>query len=236
MSWTVGDFGRGARNWGIENCRTIAGSGNRSLHGEGRAIDVGFSGSGNPNGTALLQVLLRHRVALGIQLIIWNRRIYSARHPNGAPYSRTGNATIEHRDHLHIELTWHAARTLTLGRVRQIVAGTSSATVTTPVPVTVPIPEPEPEEDDDVKQTLIRHHDGGIWHYQGKARSHCTPADVNRYRFLGVEMQDVSGDRALSEFFLRHSFNTADVGQTALRSAWLQTVVGRIADKFGVAK
>lgn len=85
-------------------------------------------------------------------------------------------------------------------------------------------------------QTLIRHHDGGIWHYQGKARSHCSPSDVDRYRFLGVDMVDVSQDRALSDFFLKHSFDVAHVGETALRATWLQTVVGRIADKVGARK
>jgi hypothetical protein len=57
MEWAVRDFGRGAFNLGIYNCRTVRGSANRSLHGDGRAGDVGFPGVANANGTALLNTL-----------------------------------------------------------------------------------------------------------------------------------------------------------------------------------
>lgn len=123
MNWAVHDFGQGARNLGIYNCRSVRGSYNRSVHGEGRAVDVGFSGSGNPAGTRLLNTLLPHVGALGIQMIIWNRRIYSARYPRGAAY----NGTVPHTDHLHIELTWNAARNLTRSRIRQIVGAGQQA-------------------------------------------------------------------------------------------------------------
>lgn len=120
LTWAVRDFGQGARNLGIYNCRSIRGSRNRSIHGDGRALDVGFSGVGNPAGTRLLQTLLPHVGTLGIQMIIWNRRIYSARYPNGAPY----RGIAPHTDHVHIELTWAAAKGLTLSRVRQVLSGT----------------------------------------------------------------------------------------------------------------
>jgi hypothetical protein len=119
MEWATRDFGQGARNLGIYNCRDIRGSTNNSLHGEGRAVDIGFSGSGNPAGTRLLNALLPHVGTLGIQMIIWNRRIYSARYPRGAPYT----GTASHTDHLHIELAWSAARNLTRTRIRQVVGG-----------------------------------------------------------------------------------------------------------------
>lgn len=119
MRWAVYDFGQGARNLGIYNCRAIRGKTNTSLHGEGRAVDIGFSGSGNPAGTRLLNTLLPHVGELGIQMIIWNRRMYSARYPRGARYT----GAIPHTDHLHIELTWAAANGLTRDRIRQIVGG-----------------------------------------------------------------------------------------------------------------
>lgn len=118
MDWALLDFKQGARNLGIYNCRGT-GSGNRSIHGDGRAIDVGFSGVGNPAGTRLLNALLPHVGTLGIQMIIWNRRLYSARYPRGTRYT----GVSPHTDHLHIELTWDAARNLTRSRVQQVVRG-----------------------------------------------------------------------------------------------------------------
>ena len=44
MEWAIRDFGRGAFNLGIYNCRSVRGSANRSVHGDGRAGDVGFPG------------------------------------------------------------------------------------------------------------------------------------------------------------------------------------------------
>lgn len=129
--WAVKDFGQGARNFGIYNCRTVRGSTNRSVHGEGRAVDIGFSGVANPAGTRLLNLLLPKVGELGIQMIIWNRRIYSARYPRGAPYT----GTVPHTDHLHIELTWDAARTLTRDKIRRIVSYTQ-----TPPPAPAPAP------------------------------------------------------------------------------------------------
>lgn len=119
MDWAVKDFRQGARNFGIYNCRDIRGKSSNSVHGEGRALDIGFSGVGNPAGTRLVQALLPHVGTLGIQMIIWNRRIYSARYPKGALYS----GVSPHTDHVHIELTWGAARSLTRARVQQVVGG-----------------------------------------------------------------------------------------------------------------
>lgn len=130
MEWAVRDFGQGARNLGIYNCRDVRGSTNNSVHGEGRAVDVGFPGVANPAGTRLLNLLLPKVGELGIQMIIWNRRIYSARYPRGANYT----GLVPHTDHLHIELTWNAARTLTRDKVRRIIAGG----VATPAPAPAP--------------------------------------------------------------------------------------------------
>ena len=149
MEWAVRDYGRGARNLGIYNCRSVRGSANRSVHGDGRAGDVGFSGSGNPNGTALLNLLLPNVRALGIQMIIWNRRIYSAKAPLGARYQ----GTVPHTDHLHIEFTWAASRSLTRDRVRVIVGGAPAPAPPPPAPAPKPQPLPQPEDDVYIRDT-----------------------------------------------------------------------------------
>lgn len=105
----------GTQNWGIFNCRPTA-LGNRSAHGEGRALDRGCS---IKEGEKIVEDLLRIGPwKLGISAIIHNRRIYSARSPRGRAY--TGHP---HRDHVHIELTRKAARNLSLARAKRVLAG-----------------------------------------------------------------------------------------------------------------
>ena len=116
MRWIIEEFGdKGAQNWGIYNCRTVRGGATTSLHGEGRALDVGFP-VGDPDGDRLLKRLLKAPGRLGIQAIIYERKIYSAKSPGGRYY--TGVAP--HYDHLHIELTWEAARNLTYATCKQV--------------------------------------------------------------------------------------------------------------------
>jgi hypothetical protein len=127
MAYIVLDRGRGARNWGIYNYRKVAGTSYWSLHGEGRALDVGFAlvdGKANPEGTRLVKELLPLVGKLGIQCIIWNRTLWSAKHPNGTRY----NGVSPHIDHIHIELTWKAA----LGLTRAIVRAAFGYEATTP--------------------------------------------------------------------------------------------------------
>jgi hypothetical protein len=174
MDWAVGDFRQGARNFGIYNCRSVRGSTNRSIHGDGRAGDVGFAmvgGKANPNGTVLLNTLLPHVRALGIQMIIWNRRIYSAKAPLGAAYQ----GVSPHTDHLHIEFTWNAARTLTRDRVRVIVGGPRIPAAETPKPAPAPIPAPPsgPSANDLLLvQQLLQEDDDMIVIRNGKGIAH----------------------------------------------------------------
>lgn len=115
----------GASNMGIYNYRSVRGSSAPSVHGEGRAGDAGYrtiGGRANPHGYRLLEALLPNVRALGIQLIIWDRRIWSAKAPYGARYT----GTVPHYDHLHIEFTWAAARNLTRDQVRSVLAGRST--------------------------------------------------------------------------------------------------------------
>lgn len=116
MRWFVEQYGDlGGYNLGIYNCRDVRGGHTTSMHGEGRACDFGFP-VGDPDGWALLLRLLANVDKLGIQCIIYRRRIYSKKNPQGAPY--TGVAP--HWDHLHVELTPTAARRLTYTTVATI--------------------------------------------------------------------------------------------------------------------
>jgi hypothetical protein len=121
MAWFLGAYsGQGGRNLGIYNCRGIPGTSSTSLHGEGRAADLGV-----PVGAGWAQVLADKLVAnsaeLGIQCVIYNRRIWSGSYPHAGwrPY----NGTHPHTDHLHVELSWNSARTLTAERVQQVLGG-----------------------------------------------------------------------------------------------------------------
>lgn len=101
-----------ARSWGIYNCRPTA-LGNPSTHGEGRALDIGCS---LEVGDRIVRHLLRVGPwRLGIQCIIHDRRIYTARSPGGRAYH--GHP---HRDHVHVEMTRKAARNLSLARAKRV--------------------------------------------------------------------------------------------------------------------
>ena len=116
MRWIIETYGtKGAGNWGIYNCRTVRGGSDTSIHAEGRALDVGFP-IGDADGDQLRNRLLARVGRLGIQAIIYERRIYSALSPEGRPY--TGVAP--HFDHLHIELTREAAQKLTYATVKAV--------------------------------------------------------------------------------------------------------------------
>ena len=102
----------GAKSWGIYNCRPTV-LGNRSAHSEGRALDVGC---GLDTGHRIVRDLLRVGPwRLGVSVNIHDRKIYSARSPAGRPYNG-----VPHRDHVHIEMTRHAAADLSLARAKRV--------------------------------------------------------------------------------------------------------------------
>jgi hypothetical protein len=121
MSWINKNYPK-SKNWGIYSCRIIPGSSSLSLHGEGRALDVGYAlvdGKANPDGYRLLNHIKAHAVELGVQGVIWDRKISTNRGDN-RPYSGGPDVTSAHVDHLHIELTNAAARSLTASKIAQI--------------------------------------------------------------------------------------------------------------------
>ena len=138
MSWFLGAYAsQGGHNLGIYNCRTVAGSSTTSLHGEGRAADLGV-----PIGASWAQTLADKLVAysaeLGIQCVIHNRRIWSGSYPHAGWRTYTGSNP--HTDHLHVELSWNTARTLTAERVQQVLGGGGG----TPGPGPAPNPGSRP--------------------------------------------------------------------------------------------
>lgn len=118
VRWFMEEYGdKGGYNLGIYNCRSVRGGATTSLHGEGRAFDAGFP-VGDTDGDELLRRLLRVPGRLGIQCIIYERTIYSAKSPEGRPYT----GVVPHDDHLHIEFTWESATELTYETVKTVLA------------------------------------------------------------------------------------------------------------------
>lgn len=107
---------------GIYNCRPVRGGTSRSVHSEGRAVDAMIrpvGGKGDPRGYELLNALASHGKRLGVQCVIWDRQIWTAKSPGGRRY----NGQAPHYDHLHIELTRKAGESLTVADLRRTVGG-----------------------------------------------------------------------------------------------------------------
>lgn len=123
MSWYLGAYGEeGGSNMGIYNCRNVRGGTTKSLHGEGRACDLG-----NPVGAAwqqqLADLLVDHSAELEIQCVIFDRLIWSNSRPNKG-WRRYGGPN-PHQNHIHAELTWEGARGLTAERIQEVLGDPS---------------------------------------------------------------------------------------------------------------
>lgn len=119
---------------GIYNCREVRGSTFLSQHSCGSAVDLGvpaISGSGHPTMWAFLNRLAPYCKRLGVQHIIFARKVWSAsRPPEGATY----NGVHPHWDHTHLELTRAAAQGLTLATLRSVLGTSNLNTPTIPLP------------------------------------------------------------------------------------------------------
>lgn len=121
LAWLTENYPQG-RSMGIFNCRPVVGGTVTSLHGEGRALDWGMpmvNGRGTPEGRAIVHRLGADGAALGLQAIIYDRTIWSAKSPEGRPYK----GAAPHFDHLHIEMTRKAAKVMTLATFRSVLDG-----------------------------------------------------------------------------------------------------------------
>lgn len=124
----------GGKNLGIYNCRPIRGTTKTtSLHGEGRAGDHGC-GTPQPWMQAWADLLISVSAELGIQCVIYNRRIWSSSYPDGW---RAYSGAVPHTDHAHVEQTKDSAAHLTLARIDQVLGGvTGGGGAPAPVPST----------------------------------------------------------------------------------------------------
>lgn len=112
MSWYLAKYSDlGGQNSGIFHCRMVRGSSSTtSLHGEGRAVDLGIKFA-RSEFAILAEQLRKHSHELGIQCIIYDRRIFSGGSQTQGWKKYTG--VNPHTDHLHVEMAWWAARTST---------------------------------------------------------------------------------------------------------------------------
>ena len=99
---------KGAVSDGIYNCRSVRGGRTTSIHGEGRAIDMGVRPASQSWATALANAIVAMSKELGVQCVIWNRKIWSSQYPHSGWRSYSG--VDPHTLHLHVELTWASAR------------------------------------------------------------------------------------------------------------------------------
>lgn len=106
---------RGGSNLGIFQCATIPGSTAISLHGEGRADDLRVPpaerGALRGWGWPLARRLVDFSAEMGVQLVIFDRKVWSGRYPNSGWRDYTGSNP--HEDHIHAELCWWAAQHFT---------------------------------------------------------------------------------------------------------------------------
>lgn len=131
MNWVLEHYEkRGAANLGIYSCRPVRGGEAWSLHSEGRALDIklplGPDGKGTELGHRLVRRLRGDGERLGIQCMIYDRRIWSAKSPDGNGREYTGAAP--HYDHIHLELNWRGARELDPQQVARILGGKPART------------------------------------------------------------------------------------------------------------
>ena len=106
MSWFLAKYADdGGLNAGIYNCRSVRGGSTTSLHGEGRAADLGIRPYRASYGTQLADLLRLYSRELGIQCVIWNGKIWSGHYTKWRNYTGVN----PHVDHLHVELSWASA-------------------------------------------------------------------------------------------------------------------------------
>lgn len=137
----------------IYSCRDVFGGVGYSHHAEGRADDRGVpttptGGAITAIGMPVIHLLGPHGKALGIDHMIYNRRIWAAAYPTGKYYS----GKHPHYDHWHIGLTWEASQTLTIAKIESIVFPTSVPPPPTPTnPGDVMLPFTKGQRSEDVR-------------------------------------------------------------------------------------
>jgi len=143
---------------GICNCRDVRGGSSLSHHANCRALDAGIptgsNGSYRPElGDPIHQLLGPHGRELGLNHLILNRTIYSARSPDGRWYG----GVHPHYNHAHIGLTEAGAINLNYASLVAIL-GEPAGGIT-----------PPPEDDmETIKALQIQCNSGGFKGADGK--------------------------------------------------------------------
>lgn len=116
MKHTIEEFG--ATNLGIYNNRPVRGGTSLSKHARGEAGDSGFpyTVGGVTEGWRLANWLLTFHRELGVQQVIYARKIWSNQRDQEGWRPYTGSAA--HYEHVHWELTAQAAAELTTKMIR----------------------------------------------------------------------------------------------------------------------
>lgn len=102
--------------YGCFNDRAIVGSDVPSLHREGRALDVGVPQAERGDrgaGWRAACALAGSATRLGVQLELWDRHTFRAYGPAPWHWQAMREGTAPHVDHIHVEMRWNGARTLT---------------------------------------------------------------------------------------------------------------------------
>lgn len=156
LAWLLEEYADdGMWSGGIYNCRSVRGASAPSIHGEGRAVDGMIPATpGKPTalGLGVLNRLGAVGAQLGVQCVIYARRIYSLSSPEGRHYG----GLAPHWDHLHIELDPAAASMLTLARCRELLGNQR-----TPVATTAPVTPITPGDQGDDAMFIQRTMPGG---------------------------------------------------------------------------
>lgn len=103
----------GVTRTGGYNCRPIRGNASvMSVHGTGRAVDLFIPLDGeqedNDLGNPAANYLIEHASELGVEFFIWDWTKWNIDYAEDRKY----NGAHPHHDHIHVELTPHAARHL----------------------------------------------------------------------------------------------------------------------------
>lgn len=107
-------------NLGIYVCRDNSGGSGKSVHAEGRALDFGVASAHKAVGDHLSRWLVQHAPDLGIQRVIWYREVWDVPRRDEGWRHYTGSSP--HTDHVHVELAWPPARSLTRAQCEAVFA------------------------------------------------------------------------------------------------------------------
>lgn len=110
MAWYLAAYkSKNGTNGGIYNCRSVRGGGSTSIHSEGRALDF-MVPVGAKWAQKLANAIVNMSKELGVQIVIYNRKIWVGGSSTGLKGFQSYGGTNPHVDHLHVELTWEMAR------------------------------------------------------------------------------------------------------------------------------